>query len=103
MADLDQRPGELNITTTTSDDLSIALDFDISLTGYTFTAFIEHDGTSTAITITTVDLSAGQITLSLTNTQLATIGTGYYFWYLAWNTGTTDRRVLAGDFIIRAA
>ena len=103
MADLDQRPGELNITTTTSDDLSIALDFDISLTGYTFTAFVQHSDTTTAITITNVDLSAGQITLSLTNTQLATIGQGFHFWYLAWNTGTVDRRILAGNFNIRAA
>lgn len=103
MADLDQRPGELNITTTTSDDLSILLDFDIVLTGYTFTAFVEHDGTSTAITIVNTNLATGQITISLTNTQLTTIGTGYHFWYLAWNDSSLDRRVLAGNFNIRAA
>lgn len=41
MADLQQIPGALNITVTAIDDMSIALDFDISLTGYTFTSFVQ--------------------------------------------------------------
>jgi hypothetical protein len=103
MADLQQVPGQLNITVTAIDDMSIALDFDISLTGYTFTAFVQTVTASTAITVTAVSLANGQITLSLTNTQLTTIGVGYHEWYLAWNDGTNDRRVLAGNFTILAA
>lgn len=103
MADLQQIPGALNITVTAIDDMSIALDFDISLVGYTFTSFVQSASASTAITVTAADLAAGQLTLSLTNSQLTTIGVGYHEWYLAWNTGTLDRRVLAGNFTILAA
>ena len=101
MADISQEPGELNITTTTGDDLSILLDFDISLAGYTFTSKVEHAGTTTTITTTNTDLAAGKVTISLTNTQLAAIGEGVHRWYLEWNSGTADRRVLAGDFTVR--
>jgi len=101
MADISQQPGELNITTTTDDDLSILLDFDIVLTGYTFTSKVEHVGTTTTITVTNTDLSTGKITISLTNIQLTAIGEGTHRWYLDWNTGTADRRVLAGEFIVR--
>ena len=103
MADLQQIPGVLNITVTAIDDMSIALDFYASLVGYTFTAFVQSASASTAITVTAADLAAGQLTLSLTNSQLTTIGVGYHKWYLAWNTGTLDRRVLAGNFTILAA
>ena len=103
MADLQQIPGALNITVTAIDDMSIALDFNISLVGYTFTSFVQSINASTAITITAVSLANGQITLSLTNTQLTTIGVGYHEWYLAWNDGTSDRRILAGNFTILAA
>lgn len=103
MADLQQIPGALNITVTAIDDMSIALDFYASLVGYTFTAFVQSASASTAITVTAADLAAGQLTLSLTNSQLTTIGVGYHKWYLAWNTGTLDRRVLAGNFTILAA
>ena len=103
MADLQQIPGALNITVTAIDDMSIALDFDISLVGYTFTSFVQSASASTAITVTPVNLGSGQITLGLTNSQLTTIGVGYHEWYLAWNDGATDRRILAGNFTILAA
>jgi hypothetical protein len=101
MADIEQLPGELNITTTADDDLSVLLDFDVVLTGYTFVAKVEHYQTTTTITVTNTDLAAGKITISLTNTQLTAIGAGIHKWYLNWTTGTTDRRVLAGTFTIQ--
>ena len=101
MAAITQVPGKLNITTTTDDDLSVLLDFDVVLTGYTFVAKVEHNQNTTAITVTDTNLSAGQITIALSNALLMAIGEGLHRWYLIWTTGTTDRRVLAGDFTIQ--
>ena len=101
MADYEQLPGELNIKTSISDDLSILLDFDIDLTGYTFTANMLKAGTetATALTVTNTSLPSGQITISTTNTTLATLGSGIHRWYLKWiNPSTIDRKVLAGKF-----
>jgi len=101
MATYEQLPGTLNIVTTTQDDLSILLDFDISLTGYTFVSYVQYGSSQTAITVTNTNLAAGQITLSLTDAQLTAIGNGTYGWYLKWNNGTADRKILAGEFTIR--
>jgi hypothetical protein len=100
MADLTQIPGTLNIKTTAVDDLSFLLDFDVVLTGYTFSSKVVANSL-TSITVTDTDLSAGKITLSLTDVQLTAIGTGSFLWYLDWTTGTTTRRVLAGTFTIQ--
>ena len=97
MAELLQQPGELNITVTSKDDLPILLDFDIDLTGYTFTAYVN----STAMTIVETDLANGQVTISLTDTQLTALTPGPHKWYFKWNDGTNDRVVLAGVFTIR--
>lgn len=100
MADLTEIPGELNIKWTVGSDFSKLLDFDIVLTGYTFSAKVVHASTTTDITVANTDLSVGQITLSLTDAQIDAIGAGVHKWYLTWTTGTTSRRVLAGDFEI---
>lgn len=100
MADLEQIPGELNIKVGLGDDFSKLIDFDIVLTGYTFVGKVEHNGTTTDITFTNTDLSAGQVTISLTDAQITAIGAGVHRWYMAWTTGTTTRRVLAGTFEI---
>jgi hypothetical protein len=100
MTTLSQMPAELDIETTTRDDFSALLDFDISLVGYTFTSYVEHGTSTTAITVTNTSLANGQITISLTNAQLAAIGQDKHKWYLSWNDGTNDRAVLAGTFRI---
>ena len=98
MADLNLIPGELNITIASRDDMPILLDFDIDLSAYTFVSAVTHEGTSTTITVTNTDLSAGQVTISLTDAQLAVIGQGTHKWYLKWNDGTNDFVALAGSF-----
>lgn len=103
MADITQLPGNLNIATTIYDDLSILLDFNIALTGYTFSSKIVKDGAETTITVTNTSLATGQITLSVANTVLAGVGAGNHDWYLSWITNTAvDRRVLIGKFTLQA-
>lgn len=104
MSDIEQLPGELNITVAQGDDFSLALDFDIDLTGYTFVAKVKMsaDEELIAMSVTETDLSAGQITLVLTDTQTAEIVVATHKWFLVWTTSGTSliRNVLAGNFIV---
>lgn len=103
MADITQVPGVLNITTTQGDDLSILLDFDITLTSYTFSSKIKRADTLYTITVVNTDLSTGKITLTASNTLLETIPNGEYSWYLDWVTdASVNRRVLSGKFVLQA-
>ena len=76
MATYTQIPAELDIEVGAGDDLSILLDFDISLTGYTFVSKVvqAYSGTETTVTCTNTDLANGQVTISLTDTQITSIG-----------------------------
>ena len=98
MTDLNLIPGELNISIASINDMPILLDFDIDLSGYTFASAVKHAATSTTITVTNTDLSAGQVTISLTDAQIGTIGGGTHKWYFKWNDGTNDFVALAGSF-----
>ena len=103
MAEVTQIAGELDIKINKGDDLSILLDFDIDLTGYTFESkVVESDATETVITVTDTDLSAGQITLSMTDTLsdalAATKDRTPHRWYLDRTNAGNQRRYLAGDF-----
>jgi hypothetical protein len=101
MATISQIPGELNIITTTHDDLSILLDFDIVLTSYTFEAKVDVSGTFYVITVTNTNLASGQITLSMLRTLLLTIPVSQHRWYLDWVTsGSLHRRILSGTFTL---
>ena len=103
MTDLTQLPAEINIEAVVRDSFSSLVDFDIDLTGYTVTAYVDpvDGGTQTAFTIVETDLSAGQVTISLTAAQVTTIGEGTHKWYLKWVVGvTTIRTAFAGNFKI---
>ena len=108
MADIEQLPGELNIKTSISDDLSILLDFNLNLTGYTFSANIVKAGGQTLVpfAIATTDLTNGKITISVTDVQLTAIGVGENnTWWLKWKTPTPDlidRKILSGKIILVA-
>lgn len=99
-----QLPGALDVEIGLGDDFSLLLDFDISLTGYTFAASVvkRNDNSLTAIAVTNTNLATGQITLSLTDAQVTALGTEQHKWYLVWTTGTSSRRVLAGNFTVKA-
>ena len=103
MATAKHTPGRLNINLAIDDDMTLLLDFDIVLTGYTFVAkIVESNGTETAITVTDTDLANGKITLSSTasSRDAASLTTETYDWYLTWTVSGADRRVLAGNFSI---
>jgi len=104
MATYTQIPAELDIEVGAGDDLSILLDFDISLTGYTFVSKVvqAYSGTETTVTCTNTDLANGQVTISLTDTQITSIGVGTHTWYFQWTVSSASRRVLAGNFIVKA-
>lgn len=102
MTTFSQIPGDLDIEIGTGDDLSMLCDFNISLTNYTFVAkVIKGDGVEVDMTIINTDLTNGKITLGLSDAQISTLGTEN-LWYLAWTITGTTRRVLAGDFLVRA-
>jgi len=116
MTDFTQIPGQLNITATQSDDFSFSLDFDIDLTGYSFSAKVITAVSNTPISMTVgeVDLTEGQITITLEAAKMSKLATTVHHWYLDWSvpvpgatgiggTGaipTTTRRVLAGTFTV---
>lgn len=104
MTTLDQTPAELDIAISIDDDFSYLVDFDINLTGYTFAAGVvkyPENILKTTIAVANTDLANGQITISLTDAQIAALGAGTHKWYLTWTVGGASRRVLAGDFVVR--
>jgi len=104
MATITQLPGVLDIEVGLGDDLSLLLDWDINLTGYTFEGKISKAGTGTItdITIINTDLAAGKITLILTDTQILALGAEVHGWYLRWTVSDNSRRVLTGAFTIKS-
>ena len=103
MANVTQVPGSLNIKLAQGDDLSILLDFDIDLTGYTFESkVVETNGDLTTITVVETNLSTGQITITMTDTLSdalsITADETFHSWYLDRTNAGNQRRYLAGDF-----
>ena len=92
MATFEQTPGELDIRLAVGDDLSLPLQFSISLAGYTFSA----DMAGQTPAIDSSQAASGLITLTLTDTQCAAIGRRTAEWWLKWTTGGVTRTVLAG-------
>jgi hypothetical protein len=98
---IEQIPAAVSIEVAIDDSFSSLVDFSIVLTGYTVTAYVDkNDGTQTAFTIATTDLAAGQVTMSLTKTQITAIGAGTHKWYLRYGNGTIERRAFAGNFTV---
>jgi hypothetical protein len=101
MSTVTQTPGLLKIEIAPGDNFSLALDFSISLAGYTFEAFAG----SIPMTVTVVDLAEGKINLSLTAVQTeqlkAQVPRGTTVWFLRWtDTGLAKRTVLRGTITL---
>lgn len=87
MATVSATPGTLNIIVKRGQAVSQLLDFSISLTGYTFTAEIVSAvtyATVTALTVTNVNLSTGQVNVGLSAATAANVAAGTYLWRLVW-------------------
>jgi hypothetical protein len=99
MANAPQTPGVLNVSFTRGADWSLLVDFSdpASLVGYTFTAGLYSTITGAlvqAVTVASVNLSVGQINLSLTASQTASLAAGTYEIRVEW--GPVARRIYQG-------
>ena len=87
MATVSATPGTLNVIVKQGQAVSQLLDFSISLTGYTFSAEIVSAvtyATVTALTVTNVNLSTGQVNVGLSAATAANVAAGTYLWRLVW-------------------
>ena len=101
MTEFKQEPAKLDLTATHNDDFDFNLDFNIDLTGYTFSAQVVTVSTNVLVpmTVTEVDLGLGQIALGIDTAVLATLETSNkHHWYLQWTVGGKPRKILAGLF-----
>lgn len=100
MPSYDQNPGSLNLSFNRGNDFSSLIDFSLNMaSGYTITAAITSAVTGAEVvpfTVTVPDASAGQVNISLTDTQTAAIPRGTYLWNLAWTEVNATRTALTG-------
>lgn len=115
MATYSVLPDTLDIVFIQGDELSIELDFDQDLTGYTFEHKIVEvtavsGGNITAwtekvdFTRTDMNLAEGRMNLSLqeVQTQALSLG-GAYRWWFRWTApGTIRRTVLSGSITVKS-
>lgn len=115
MATYSVLPDTLDIVFIQGDELSIELDFDQDLTGYTFEHKIVQvtsvsGGSVTAwtdvyeFTRTDIDLSQGRMNLSLQETQTQALALGIaYRWWFRWKApGDIRRTVLSGSLSVQS-
>jgi hypothetical protein len=95
---LNQLAGDLYLKLNKGDSLTLNLDFDIDLTGFTFDSKLYNKNKTIDIdlTVTAVNLALGQINVTLTTTDSDTLTEGNYEWYLAGTISSTRRTYLAG-------
>lgn len=99
MPSYDQTPGTLNLTFNRGDDVSALVDFSISLASYTVTAGITSLVTGNEVqplTVSFVSQTAGQVNVSLTDTQTAALARGTYGWNMRWTENNATRTALTG-------
>jgi hypothetical protein len=99
MASYDQTPGTLNLSFKRADDFSAMVDFSISLASYTVTAGITSLVSGAEVqplTVSFVSATAGQVNVSLTDTQTAALARGTYGWQMRWTENNATRTALTG-------
>lgn len=99
MPSYDQTPGSLNLSLVRSDDFSSLIDFSIGMSGYTVTAGITSLVTGNEVqplTVSIVSATAGQVNVSLTDTQTAALARGTYGWRMQWTENNATRTALTG-------
>ena len=115
-------PGQLDVTFVVGDEVNIAINLGVNVTGYTLQSAVYvassagfaggGGGTVTTVgataatpAIQVVTASTGSIIWSLTEAQTAALSPAItYYWYLRWITPSTSmtRTILAGSCIPRA-
>jgi len=95
MATVSATPGTLSLIVKRGEAVSQMLDFSISLVGYTFTAEVVSAvtfSTVTSLTVSTVDLAAGQVSVGLSAAAAAAVAPGSYLWRLVWTPANGNAR-----------
>jgi hypothetical protein len=99
-------PGSMPLAFKRSNDFAAVIDFDTTLTGFAVTANLTSLVTGATVvpfTTTIVDASAGQVSVSLTDTQTAALAAGTYGWQLDWTApGGVQRTALSGTVEVYA-
>ena len=99
MPSYDQTPGALNLSFKRGDDVSVLVDFSISLASYTVTAGMTSLVTGDEVqplTVSFASATAGQVNVSLTDTQTAALARGTYGWQMKWVENQATRTALTG-------
>lgn len=99
MPSYDALPGSLNLNVVRGDDVSVMLDFSVSLSAHTVTSSLTSlvtGGEVVPFTTAFVSASAGQVNVSLTDTQTLALARGTYGWNLKWTEGSATRTAIGG-------
>jgi len=102
-----QLPGTMNLSFKRANDFGTLIDFDgTTLVGYTVTASMTSLVTGATVvpfTTSVTDAAAGQVNISLTDTQTAALPAGTYGWQLDWTApGSVQRTALSGTVEVYA-
>lgn len=93
-------PGSMSLALKKSNDFATLIDFDTSLVGYSATASLTSLVTGAVVvpfTTSIADAATGQVSISLSDTQTATLASGTYTWQLDWVApGNVQRTALSG-------
>lgn len=101
MATYTQLPGTMHLSFKRAKDFSAVVDFDgMTLTGYTVSAVMVSlvtGSTVQAMTASVTNAALGQCSVSLTDTQTASLAAGTYGWQLDWVApGSVQAAALGG-------
>ena len=100
MATAQQLPGVLNISFVSGDEYSRLIDFSFDATGYSFSADVYSTVTEATLlspTVAVVSAALGQVNVSFTEIQTASLTPGTYGVRVEWVApGTSTRTALQG-------
>lgn len=100
MATAASLPGNLNIAFRRGDEYGTLIDFSIPTTSYSFSAEVVSAITGATLatpTVTVVNAATGQVNLSLSEVQTASLPAGSYLWRMIWVApGVATRTALEG-------
>ncbi len=99
-------PGTMNLAFKKSGDFATLIDFNVSLSSYSVSATVTSLVTGATVipfTTTLADAAAGQVSVSLTDAQTASLAAGTYGWQLDWTApGSIPRTALSGTLEVYA-
>jgi hypothetical protein len=96
----------MNLAFKKNGDFATLIDFNVSLSSYSVSATVTSLVTGATVipfTTTLADAAAGQVSVSLTDTQTASLAAGTYGWQLDWTApGSVQRTALSGTLEVYA-